>query len=89
MNHYFTNSMDYVTPEPRHRLCLQSGMVTLQQRGKDNFLVRYGKQVKGALTYSQAATEFGACLMHQAACDDLLDNHSKQGWKASHEIPRL
>lgn len=69
---YFTESMTYTKPEPRHRLCFQSGAVTLQQRNRKAgpFLVRYGKQVKGDLTYRAAALELGACLMHQSACED-------------------
>ncbi|PLP55558.1 hypothetical protein CYK37_30170 [Mesorhizobium loti] len=71
---YFTHSMTYAKPEPRHRLCMQDGMVTLQQRGRDNFAVRYGKQVDAALSYSQACSKLGQALMHQLACDDRLDN---------------
>ena len=74
MRKYFTESMEYGKPEPRHKLCLQIGMVTLQQRGKNNFLVRYGKQVHAELTYSQACMELGKSIMHQTACDGDLDN---------------
>lgn len=74
---YFTESMTYEKPEPRHTLCTQVGKVTLQQRGKDNFLVRYGKQVKAGLSYSRAAAEFGACVMHELACEGQLDNRAK------------
>lgn len=75
MNQYFAATMTYDKPEPKHRLCLQSGAVTLQQQGANGrFLVRYGKQVKAGLSYAEAASEFGACLMHQAACDGLLGN---------------
>lgn len=70
MNEYFTESMQYTRPEPRHRLCWQHDAVTLQQRGVDNFAVRYGKQVRAGLTYNRAATELGAALMHQLACSD-------------------
>lgn len=77
MAEYFTNSMEFTRTEPRHKLCVQIGAVTLQQRGKDNFAVRYGKQVKTELNYSRAAAEFGACLMHQLACDGKLDNRTR------------
>lgn len=53
---------------------LESGLVKLQQTSKNRFTVVYFKQVKKGLTYSQAARELGCCLMHQAACDGLLDN---------------
>ena len=74
MTQYFTDSMTYVKPEPRHKLCLQFDMVTLQQRGRDNFAVRYGRQVEAQLTYAQACDKLGQALMHQAACDGMLDN---------------
>lgn len=70
---YFTASFTYTAPEPGHKLCIQSGDVTLQQvPGKRSraFLVRYGMQVKGQLSYSEAASELGACLMHQAMSND-------------------
>lgn len=71
---YFRDRMDYDAPEPHHRLCAQIGAVTLQQRGKNNFAVRYGMKVKAGLTYGQAAAEFGACIMHELACEQKLDN---------------
>lgn len=77
MRHYFTDSMTYTKPEPRHRLCQQIGMVTLQQRGKDNFAVRYGKEVHADMSYAFAASKFGEALMHQLACDGALDNRMK------------
>lgn len=42
--------------------------VRLYQTGKDQFVVEYGSQVKEHLTYSEAARELGACLMHAMAC---------------------
>ena len=77
MRTYFTNSAAYATPEPRHRLCAQWNDVSLQQRGKDNFAVRYGKQVKAECSYAQACAELGAALMHQLACAGKLDNREK------------
>lgn len=74
MARYFTDSMEYVKPEPRHKLCLMAGSVTLQQRGRDNFTVRYGKQVDAGLSYGVACDKLGQAMMHQAACDGLLDN---------------
>lgn len=77
MRHYYAPSMKYERPEPRHKLCLQFDMVTLQQRGKDNFAVRYGAEVHADLTYSEACGKLGQALMHQAACDGQLDNREK------------
>lgn len=48
--------------------------VELQQQGRDNFTVVYGKQVKEKLTYGAACTELGAAIMHALACDGRLDN---------------
>lgn len=74
--HYFTESMAYDRPEPRHRLCLQVDLVTLQQRGRDNFAVRYGKEVHAGLIYSEACFRLGQALMHQAS-GDTVDNRTK------------
>lgn len=38
------------------------------------FTVTYGKQVTRDLTYSEAAAEYGSCLMHALACEGRLDN---------------
>lgn len=51
--------------------------IKLEQTGKDSFTVTYGLQVKQRLTYGQAATELGACIMHALACDGKLDNRMK------------
>lgn len=74
MRHYFTESMTCSKPEPRHKLCETFGMVTLQQRGKNNFAVRYGKEVHADPTYSEACEKLGQAIMHQSACDGNLDN---------------
>ena len=71
---YFTKALNFEKPEPRHRLCGQWGLVTLQQRAKNNFAVRYGKQVDAGLSYSEACRKLGQALMHQIACDGDLDN---------------
>lgn len=52
-------------------------LITLTQSGRDNFAVTYGLQVKARLTYAEAAKELGACIMHDCACDGLLDNRAK------------
>jgi hypothetical protein len=77
MRHYFAESMTTTKPEPRHRICMQDGLVTLQQRGKDNFAVRYGKEVYAELSYAFAASKLGEALMHQLACDEKLDNRMR------------
>lgn len=51
--------------------------IILEQLGKDRFKVQYGLQVKAGLTYSQAAKELGACIMHSLACKDMLDNRER------------
>ena len=48
--------------------------ITMTQQGRDMFTVRYGKQVRTKLRYSEAATELGSCIMHFLACEGRLDN---------------
>lgn len=74
-DNYFLPTAVYTAPEPGHVLCVKVEAVTLQQRAHNRFTVRYGKQVRSNLTYEAAAAEFGECVMHQAACEGLLDNH--------------
>lgn len=50
--------------------------IELTQTGFDRFEVRYFKQIKGGLNYSQAASEFGGCVMHALACDGRLENRT-------------
>ena len=61
-----------------NQLCFEYGQnpitVRLIQTDFDRFTVRYGKQIKTDLNYSDAAHELGACLMHYAACDGRLDS---------------
>lgn len=47
-------------------------VLALDVRGADDFSVCYGLQVKHGLSYSEAATELGACLMHALACEGKL-----------------
>jgi len=51
--------------------------VTLLQNSRKSFTVEYGAQVTKDLTYSEAAAELGACLMHAMACAGTLDNSGK------------
>lgn len=53
------------------------GPLQLEQRGKDNFRVTYGKQVDDNLNYGEAAAKLGQALMHSLACDGKLDNRAK------------
>ena len=77
MNHYFTETTFPEKPEPYHRICQEFGMVSLQQRGKDNFAVRYCKEVHAGLTYAQACKRLGQALMHQMSCDGKVDNRTR------------
>lgn len=52
--------------------------IYLDQRGPDNFTVTYGLQVKRNLDYRSAALELGACIMHALACEDRLDNRTRE-----------
>lgn len=53
------------------------GPLQLEQRGKDNFRVTYGKEVKDRLSYRDAAAAYGQAIMHWLACEDQLDNRHK------------
>jgi hypothetical protein len=52
--------------------------ITLAQKGVDNFSVQYYKQFTENLTYTEAALELGACIMHALACDSKLDNRTRR-----------
>ena len=67
MLHYFTGNMTIVDPEPGHR-------IAWQQRGPDDFAVRYGKEVHAELTYGEACSKLGQALLHQLACAGAIDN---------------
>lgn len=51
--------------------------VSITQHGFNNFSVKYGLQSKTELTYSGAAKEIGACIMHSLAIDREIDNRSR------------
>lgn len=74
-------------PEMKNTLCFSTGgkntfkgaprgsqMIELRQQGIDRFSVRYGLQMRERLSYGEAATELGACIMHMQACNSMLDN---------------
>lgn len=48
--------------------------VGLYQHGKDSFKVVYGEEVHNFLTYSEAAKEYGECIMHSLQCAGLIHN---------------
>jgi hypothetical protein len=48
--------------------------VTQKQTKTALFTVVYGLQVKTGLTYSQACTELGACILHNACNEGLASN---------------
>ena len=50
------------------------GPIKLEQRGRNNFRVTYGKEVKDRLTYSEACSALGQAQMHWLACEGKLNN---------------
>ncbi len=52
--------------------------ICLIQTGVDRFVVQYGKQVDSNLCYRDAASKLGEAIMHALACDDKLDNRTKE-----------
>lgn len=63
---------------PHNYIGERKGMlIELWQAGPDSFSVLYGLQKKSGLTYGEAATEFGACVMHYEACNGSLDNRTR------------
>jgi hypothetical protein len=64
--------------KPREpKVCIELDLafpVRLLQFGRDDFTVVYGLQIKSGLNYTDAAYEFGCCVMHALACDGKLDN---------------
>jgi hypothetical protein len=55
----------------------QRNGITLEQVGRDNFIVTYGLQVERGLTYGKAATALGGVIMHALSCDGLVDNRER------------
>lgn len=49
-------------------------LIELRQHGPNNFVVCYGAQTKTGLSYTAAARELGAVIMHHASCEGDLDN---------------
>lgn len=78
-DHYFLETMTLEAPEPRHKLCYQQDLVSLQQRTDLKFLVRYGKEIHSSLDYTTACFRLGQSLMHQATCDGMIQHpHRKE-----------
>lgn len=48
--------------------------VAIIQYKRNRFSVTYGLQAKDGLTYSEAAHEFGLCVMHALTCAGKVDN---------------
>lgn len=68
-------------PKLCHRVQDAGCVVELHQQGVDRFTVTYGRQVKSDLTYDEAATEYGAAIMHGLACEGRLDNRKRgENW---------
>lgn len=55
------------------------GPIKLEQNGRNDFRVTYGKEVHDGLTYSQAARKLGEAQMHFLACLGKLDNRLSWG----------
>jgi hypothetical protein len=66
-----------MTPKNCLDLAEMAFPIALIQNGVNRFTVKYGLQIKAKLTYSEAASELGACIMHALACDGKLDNREK------------
>ena len=47
--------------------------VELRQAASGRFTVAYGKQIARNLSYAEAASEYGQCVMHSLRCAGLLD----------------
>ena len=64
--------------EKMHKLCDSRNdlafPITLIQTGKNQFSVIYGEQEKHKLSYSDAAHEYGSCILHALTCDGKIDN---------------
>lgn len=56
------------------KVCYSQDDIHLIQTGKNEFTVIYFLQVKTELNYTDAATELGCCIMHQSACNGILQN---------------
>lgn len=56
--------------------CGEGASTIILEQHPDSLLFRmnYGRQVRDNLTYAEAATELGGCIMHLQACADLLDS---------------
>jgi hypothetical protein len=52
--------------------------IYLNQKGRDNFQVVYGDEVKENLTYDHAANALGAAIMHALSCQGMLDNRKRE-----------
>lgn len=74
MRRYYRDEMEYDAPEDGYVMCWQHKLVSLQQRGPDDFVVRYGKEVYAELTYAEACAKLGGAIMHALACDGVIDN---------------
>lgn len=47
----------------------------LLQQKRNRFTVIYGLQIKKDLSYTEAAREFGYCLLHNLACAGRLEDY--------------
>jgi len=47
--------------------------VSIHQSGKRSFAVQYGAQIRGGLSWQEAAHEFGECVFHALECAALIE----------------
>jgi len=78
-----------IRPRPSGKVCDHRNdlNVTLFQQGKNRFAVVYGLQIKQDLNYSDAAHEYGCCIMHALACIEKLEHSSE--FKITCEVATL
>ena len=50
-----------------------AGFPILLLKDRADFEVRYGRQIRGGLSYAKAAQELGEAIMHGLQCEGRLD----------------
>lgn len=57
---------------PYTRILLEQSTNPREVKAETSFRLTYGQQVTRGLSYTAAAQELGAAIMHRAACDGLI-----------------
>jgi hypothetical protein len=52
----------------------QYPVVIRQRKGSKMYSVQYGAEIHSGMTYQQAATKLGECLMHALACNGAISD---------------